>query len=104
MLVRCEGRTSSMPENLRRYWPPEGQILLLIAALADLETARQAWRQWQSRQDLADATSPEVRLLAAVARRVADLEPATPLDPRLRSEEHTSELQSQSNLVCRLLL
>src|SRR2546430_10479299 len=27
-----------------------------------------------------------------------------PLPPRLRSEEHTSELQSQSNLVCRLLL
>src|SRR2546427_5308355 len=26
------------------------------------------------------------------------------LDRRLRSEEHTSELQSQSNLVCRLLL
>src|SRR2546430_12548850 len=26
------------------------------------------------------------------------------LYPRLRSEEHTSELQSQSNLVCRLLL
>src|SRR5688572_31653664 len=25
-------------------------------------------------------------------------------DPCLRSEEHTSELQSQSNLVCRLLL
>src|SRR2546427_4969802 len=25
-------------------------------------------------------------------------------EPRLRSEEHTSELQSQSNLVCRLLL
>src|SRR2546427_6849377 len=26
------------------------------------------------------------------------------LDGQLRSEEHTSELQSQSNLVCRLLL
>src|SRR2546427_6156611 len=25
-------------------------------------------------------------------------------DSRMRSEEHTSELQSQSNLVCRLLL
>src|SRR2546430_11530119 len=25
-------------------------------------------------------------------------------DAKLRSEEHTSELQSQSNLVCRLLL
>ena len=68
-----------MHESLRRYWPPEGQILLLIAALADLETARQAWRQWQARQELAAATSPEVRLLAAVARRIADLEPTTPL-------------------------
>src|SRR5688572_32039978 len=27
-----------------------------------------------------------------------------PARPSLRSEEHTSELQSQSNLVCRLLL
>src|SRR2546430_9039751 len=27
-----------------------------------------------------------------------------PLCERIRSEEHTSELQSQSNLVCRLLL
>src|SRR2546427_3172110 len=26
------------------------------------------------------------------------------LRPKVRSEEHTSELQSQSNLVCRLLL
>src|SRR2546427_1437504 len=31
------------------------------------------------------------------------VEPGTP-DTRVRSEEHTSELQSQSNLVCRLLL
>src|SRR2546430_13229182 len=34
-----------------------------------------------------------------VARR-----PARRPRPRRRSEEHTSELQSQSNLVCRLLL
>src|SRR5688572_31746560 len=32
-----------------------------------------------------------------------DLAPGTPADA-IRSEEHTSELQSQSNLVCRLLL
>src|SRR2546430_10013604 len=31
-------------------------------------------------------------------------EPADGRDVLLRSEEHTSELQSQSNLVCRLLL
>src|SRR2546430_9575106 len=30
--------------------------------------------------------------------------PASPACPCRRSEEHTSELQSQSNLVCRLLL
>src|SRR2546426_7770551 len=29
---------------------------------------------------------------------------ATPFDPVVRSEEHTSELQSPCNLVCRLLL
>src|SRR5688572_32077480 len=34
---------------------------------------------------------------------VAD-DPRPLLVARLRSEEHTSELQSQSNLVCRLLL
>src|SRR5260370_23267042 len=27
-----------------------------------------------------------------------------PMDPEVRSEEHTSELQSHLNLVCRLLL
>src|SRR2546430_12299814 len=31
-------------------------------------------------------------------------EPGDDIWLRLRSEEHTSELQSQSNLVCRLLL
>src|SRR6266481_9813258 len=30
--------------------------------------------------------------------------PATPISERSRSEEHTSELQSQFHLVCRLLL
>src|SRR2546430_14965161 len=37
---------------------------------------------------------------------MAEKHPAPQLDQacRLRSEEHTSELQSQSNLVCRLLL
>src|SRR2546426_1533656 len=30
--------------------------------------------------------------------------PGSPVDIRVRSEEHTSELQSPCNLVCRLLL
>src|SRR5438874_6872710 len=37
----------------------------------------------------------------AVARCVAHLEA---VDPDVRSEEHTSELQSRRDLVCRLLL
>src|SRR2546430_8130162 len=39
----------------------------------------------------------------ALARPSCRAPPAPSLD-RERSEEHTSELQSQSNLVCRLLL
>src|SRR2546430_13564991 len=35
---------------------------------------------------------------------VVELGLVATLDERRRSEEHTSELQSQSNLVCRLLL
>lgn len=72
-----------MRSLLRRYWPPEGQILLLMAALSDLEQARQAWHQWDARQELADAASPEIRLLAAVTRRMPELVPGAPLDPRL---------------------
>src|SRR2546430_11442397 len=38
-------------------------------------------------------------------RHLVAVDVAGPVDPALvRSEEHTSELQSQSNLVCRLLL
>src|SRR2546430_5928763 len=41
----------------------------------------------------------------AAVRRLRDLS-STASDPKAdaRSEEHTSELQSQSNIVCRLLL
>src|SRR2546427_5690115 len=41
---------------------------------------------------------------AQQARRALDYLVGFNLSPLLRSEEHTSELQSQSNLVCRLLL
>lgn len=68
---------------LRRHWPPEGQIQLLTAALADLDAARPAWRQWRAENDLAVADHAEVRLLAAVAGRIREIEPDMPLDPRL---------------------
>src|SRR2546430_13672378 len=37
-------------------------------------------------------------------RRIDAVRQQIARDPAARSEEHTSELQSQSNLVCRLLL
>src|SRR6266853_6360534 len=47
--------------------------------------------------------SPLARL-ASARRRVSRAATRSRVAPRPRSEEHTSELQSQSNLVCRLLL
>src|SRR5688572_32396225 len=44
------------------------------------------------------------RLLSGLRLLVPDPVPRLPGRRLLRSEEHTSELQSQSNLVCRLLL
>src|SRR2546430_9807351 len=51
---------------------------------------------------LADGDRPHLR----VRREVDDADEVGPTvgDEGIRSEEHTSELQSQSNLVCRLLL
>src|SRR5256885_10569137 len=58
-------------------------------------------------RDLGDGVAPadDARLpaLRRPARGAADA-PATPPLLRGRSEEHTSELQSPCNLVCRLLL
>src|SRR2546430_4687404 len=48
----------------------------------------------------ANGPRPSHNCLAGRPRRVG----AMASDRRDRSEEHTSELQSQSNLVCRLLL
>src|SRR5205085_10029678 len=50
---------------------------------------RQHWKKGTTQADITDLIQQEIRPF---------------LGQRFRSEEHTSELQSQSNLVCRLLL
>src|SRR5260370_31543429 len=46
-----------------------------------------------------------IRLLSVLLRRTNSTQPAMPAEAvSPRSEEHTSELQSHLNLVCRLLL
>src|SRR5436309_9996695 len=53
--------------------------------------------------DLADFEREEVLSLLELARRL-EKQPEPRALGLLRSEEHTSELQSRENLVCRLLL
>src|SRR5688572_31125381 len=68
---------------------------------------------FRSRYDYFEVTDKRVLLVTGLVTRqvasmpmgkVTDLTYRRPPIGRLRSEEHTSELQSQSNLVCRLLL
>src|SRR2546430_10985714 len=57
----------------------------------------------QSRKDSVDVCVRSAD--DGTARRILQVEDVEPEPPAPhRSEEHTSELQSQSNLVCRLLL
>src|SRR5688572_32339246 len=46
----------------------------------------------------------DTKTLDVHVKRLRSKLESDPAEPKLRSEEHTSELQSQSNLVCRLLL
>src|SRR5688572_30912937 len=63
--------------------------------------------QWQIyRRELNEIFSPLVPPIERLRRHIAEaLETQESMRDKVgRSEEHTSELQSQSNLVCRLLL
>src|SRR2546430_8055354 len=55
------------------------------------------------RHDFANIVHDPLRREPILGGTVGEV-PEYPLPQRIRSEEHTSELQSQSNLVCRLLL
>src|SRR6266480_5387481 len=53
----------------------------------------------------AGLAAPQIGVgLRVFTYHVDDHEPGHLINPSLRSEEHTSELQSHVNLVCRLLL
>src|SRR5256886_8709763 len=55
-----------------------------------------------ARRVMADSAGIPLLVVALLHAVAAGFEPSDAQPPR--SEEHTSELQSQSNLVCRLLL
>src|SRR5438093_7443148 len=76
------------PSPSARWTRPGGLLAPAVGRSLAPDPVRRARSQTQ-REDCAEALSPGPRLR---------------LPPEQRSEEHTSELQSLTNLVCRLLL
>lgn len=63
--------------------PRGGLDLLVRAALAQEPQAREAWRTWRAERDLDTTSWSEVRMLAAVAGRIALLEEDADVRPRV---------------------
>src|SRR2546430_11329096 len=77
--------------------PPRSTLFPYTTLFRSVVGEHRLFEQRPAQQDLA----------AGAHEHRAAREPLPSLEPhqaRERSEEHTSELQSQSNLVCRLLL
>ena len=86
-------------QSLYRVWPPEQQILLSTAALGAPSAATAAWRRWNQLCTLDEATSPEVRLLASVARRMAELDPNSRSMPLLNGARRYVFTRTQLTLA-----
>src|SRR2546430_13721521 len=69
-----------------------------------LTTRTQALIAQAENQSAREMTLKEDRVVLQEARGAFESDQREFEERRTRSEEHTSELQSQSNLVCRLLL
>src|SRR5256886_10283086 len=85
---------------------PRSSTLFPTRRSSDLVRLEQAQRHGEIARPLGEPFPPllvALHLLDHREHRPRELEHDARRDVR-RSEEHTSELQSQSNLVCRLLL
>src|SRR3989454_6108350 len=93
-ISRAAARVPGLERQVTRLREENGQVQQLAAALNRAEENYQSLRQLLGVRAPPERTSAKlgVELLRAVAVRAR------------RSEEHTSELQSPCNLVCRLLL
>src|SRR5690606_39737357 len=99
------GQRGDVLAAFHRYHAPvsvsQGQsaVMKIVAdenmpGLASLESLGELVRVPGRRMTAAQVTDADILLVRSVTR----------VDAALRSEEHTSELQSRENLVCRLLL
>src|SRR5690606_42025992 len=95
-LRACPARGPSGRANLRR--PDDARLL------ADLAKAQLASGETEAAEQTARASHRLHRASRPVAATLAKVLAASDGAGEERSEEHTSELQSRENLVCRLLL
>lgn len=82
-----------------RSWPDGLVHLLLQAVLAPEPRAQAAWRSWKAQREFDDVTWPEMRLLAPLSLRLAQLDPDTPLRPRI--DGLTKQLWTKTQLGLR---
>src|SRR2546430_5170122 len=107
-IIEDEYRRQSMPMVIARHLAQSGHAVDL------LEPTKTVTALWDLRRRLYDAyilktvaDGPGLCILEAAETAgipTINNSRSIRLVPAVRSEEHTSELQSQSNLVCRLLL
>jgi hypothetical protein len=68
---------------LRRGWPDKSIDLLIRALILQIDDARLAWRQWTHDFDFNRVSWYETRILSAISTRMEELEPRSPLRPRI---------------------
>jgi hypothetical protein len=69
--------------GLRRSWPRGEVDLLLRAIIAPRDEALRAWRRWTETRVFDDVEWAEIRLLGPLSRRLAEIDPGSPLLPRV---------------------
>src|SRR2546430_12589751 len=92
--------------------PPRSTLFPYTTLSRSRTAAASAARYHRARPRYANPDDPPSAAVRSPHTPAADPSTETPArpparrqpEPKARSEEHTSELQSQSNLVCRLLL
>ena len=66
-----------------RSWPTGRVAELVRAALCPPAEAARAWQDWKAARNFDDITWEEMRLLVPLAARLAELDPTSPLRPRI---------------------
>src|SRR5438034_5733638 len=78
--------------------PPRSTLFPYTTLFRSRHQRRRLWPRARARVDFSGRARAPDRTVATIVLIAVDLSAST------RSEEHTSELQSHSDLVCRLLL